>query len=89
MPANENQTTRVYRNDSEDTYIIPGLGELGPDQRISITSEFPPAINLVNYPGLVDVLAEEAAGNARDYEAQPEAPYTPQAEEPAQEAQNG
>lgn len=72
-----NQITRVYRNDSETSYIIPGLGEIGPDQRVSVTSEFPPPINLLNYPGLVDVHEEESAGNGRDYEDQPEAPFTP------------
>ncbi len=73
--------TRQYRNDSEQTYIIPGIGEIGPDQRVSIHSEFPPAINLANYPGVVDVIEEEAAGNGRDYELNPEAPYTPQVTE--------
>jgi len=69
------QITRIYRNDSENEYNIPGIGWLGPDQRISVSSEFPPAVNLTNYSGVVDVLAEEEAGKARDYEVNPEADY--------------
>lgn len=70
---------RMYRNDSDQMYDIPGLGEIYSDQRISIHTEFPPAINLQNYPGLVDVLEEEKAGNGRDYEQNPEAPIDPTA----------
>lgn len=72
---------RQYRNDSDNTYIIPGLGEVGPDQRISHVGAFPPGVNLDNYPGLVDVLDEEADSNGRDYEKNPETPYTPQVTE--------
>ena len=64
--------TRMYRNDNNRAYFIPGLGEIGAGERVSFSGEYPPAINFENYPGLVDVLAEEAAGNPRDYEATPE-----------------
>lgn len=64
--------TRVYRNDSDQVYDIPGLGEILPGQRVTFHGEFPPPINLINYPGLVDVLEEEANDNGRDYEANPE-----------------
>lgn len=66
--------TKLYRNDSDQVYTIPGLGIVGPGQRISHTGDFPPAINLINYPGLIDVVAEEEAGTTKDYEAEPE-PY--------------
>lgn len=64
--------TKIYRNDNDKAYDIPGLGEIGAGERLSFQGEFPPAINLINFPGLVDVLAEEEAGKARDYEAEPE-----------------
>lgn len=82
-------TVRQYRNDSNDTYIIPGLGEIGPDQRVSHTGAFPPAINLANYPGLVDVIDEEAAGDGRDYEKNPEKSHVPQVTESLQTAKTG
>ena len=66
------QITRIYRNDSKESYFIPGLGEIHSGQRVSVMSEAPPAINLLNYPGLVDVIAEEEAGQARNYKSKPE-----------------
>lgn len=79
--------TRQYRNDSETEYNIPGLGWVGPGQRVSFSGEFPPPINLDNYPGLVDVIAEETPADentdsvTHDYEANPEPAYTPPAED--------
>lgn len=67
-----NLQTRVYRNDSDKDYNIPGLGEVKVGQRVSFQGEFPPAINLQNYPGLVDVLDEEENGKSRDYDKHPE-----------------
>lgn len=68
----DNIQTRVYRNDSDQTYTIPGLGDVLPGQRVTFQGEFPPAINLQNFPDLVDVLAEEAQGTKRDYDKDPE-----------------
>lgn len=65
-------TTKIYRNDNDKAYDIPGLGEIGAGERVTFQGEFPPAINLVNFPGLVDVLAEEELGKNRDYEDEPE-----------------
>lgn len=73
--------TRQYRNDSKNEYNIPGLGWVGPGQRVTFHGEFPPPINLENYEGLVDVMAEEAAGIKHDYNANPEPDYTPPAED--------
>ena len=69
--------TRVYRNDSNQDYTIPGLGEVKAGQRVTFHGEFPPAINLQNFPGLVDVLEEEANGTFKDYEKEPEPAYDP------------
>jgi hypothetical protein len=56
-------TTRVYRNDSEEDIDIPGLGEIEAGQQVSFTGEFHTPVVISNYPGLVDVLAEEEAQN--------------------------
>jgi hypothetical protein len=64
--------TRIYRNDSDTDYVIPGLGEIKAGQRVSFQGEFPPAINLENFPGLVDVIAEEEEDKGRDYNKYPE-----------------
>ena len=74
--------SRVYRNDSETEYQIPGLGWVGPGQRVTFHGEFPPPINLENYPGLVDVEAEEASGIFHDYNENPEPEYTEPVEAP-------
>lgn len=79
--------TRIYRNDSDQSYVIPGLGELHAGQRLSVTSEFPPAVNLVNFPGVVDVLEEEAQGQGRDYDKNPEVVVNTL--QPAEEPENG
>jgi predicted deacetylase len=55
------QTTKVYENTTEETVNIIGVGDIEPHGRISITSDFHAPVNLANYPGVVDVLAEEAA----------------------------
>lgn len=68
---------RQYRNDSDKTYDVQGIGEILPGQRVTFHGEFPPAINLQNFPGLVDVLEEEANGTTRDYEENPEPAYEP------------
>jgi len=81
--------TRIYRNDSETTYDIPGLGEVPAGQRISFSGEFPPAINLENYPGLVDVQAEEDSGTQYDYEKSPEGAPTASTEVAPKETKNG
>lgn len=67
-----NMQTRVYRNDGTTDYNIPGLGIVLAGQRISFQGEFPPAINLQNYPDLVDVLDEEENGKGRNYDKEPE-----------------
>ena len=53
--------TKIYKNTSDDTYLLPGVGELQPGDQVSLTSNNLPVINLENYPGVVDVVAEEAS----------------------------
>lgn len=62
---------KLLHNTSKEIYEIPGVGFLGPDQRVSVAGDAHP-INLANYPGVVDVEEEEAAGNKRDYHKKPE-----------------
>ena len=54
-------STKVYRNDSSEPISILGVGEIPAGDQVSITSEYQPPVVIENYPGLVDVLAEEAA----------------------------
>lgn len=61
-----NTITRIYRNTSKETYNIPGVGIIEAGGQLSITSEYPAPVNLQNYPGLVDVLAEEEAAAANN-----------------------
>lgn len=61
----------LLHNTSNQVYEIPNVGFLGPDQRVSVSGAVHP-INLANYPGVVDVEEEEAAGNKRDYHKKPE-----------------
>lgn len=72
-----NIQTRIYRNDSNNSVIVPGLGEILPGQRVTFQGEFPPAINLQNFPGLVDVLDEEENGIVHNYEKDGEPAYEP------------
>jgi hypothetical protein len=53
-------TTKIYRNDSKETLDVLGIGEIPAGEQVSVTGEYQPQVILVNYPGLVDVLAEEA-----------------------------
>lgn len=52
--------TKVYRNTSKEEISIPGLADIAPGEQVSITGEYLPPVVLENYPGLVDVLEEEA-----------------------------
>lgn len=56
------QTTKIYENTTDKPVNVIGVGVIKPHDRISVTAEFHAPINLVNYPGVIDVLAEEAKG---------------------------
>ena len=56
------QTTRVYENATDKPINVIGVGVIQPHDRISVTTEFHAPVNLANYPGVIDVLAEEAKG---------------------------
>lgn len=53
-------TTKIYENRSKKTVFIQDVGEIEPGARVSVTADGHPPINLENFPGVVDVLAEEA-----------------------------
>ena len=56
------QTTKIYENTTAQPVNVLGVGVIQPHDRISITAEYHAPVNLANYPGVIDVLAEEAAG---------------------------
>lgn len=58
-------TTKIYRNDSKKAMNVLGVGEIPAGEQVSLTSEYPPAVVLANYPGLVDVVAEEEVAKSK------------------------
>lgn len=60
-------TTKIYRNDSDKTVNVIGVGEIEPGNQVSITSEYHQPVVLSNYPGVVEVSDEVQT-------AEPEAP---------------
>jgi hypothetical protein len=56
------QTTKIYENTTDKPVNVIGVGVIEAHDRISVTTEYHAPVNLVNYPGVVDVLAEEAKG---------------------------
>lgn len=54
-------TVKIYRNDSDADMDVVGIGEVPAHGQVSIATEYHYPVNLVNYPGLVDVIAEEEA----------------------------
>lgn len=52
-------TTKIFKNTSKKTLNVLGVGEIAPGDQVSITAEYHQPVVLENYPGLVDVLAEE------------------------------
>jgi hypothetical protein len=76
------QTTKMYENTTDKPMNVIGVGVIEAHDRISVTTEFHAPVNLANYPGLVDVLAEEEANGPAKAPASP-APAQPAA--PAQQ----
>lgn len=52
-------TTKLYKNTGKQTLNVIGVGEIEPGQQLSVNSEYQPPVNVANYPGLVDVSAQE------------------------------
>ena len=77
--------TKIYRNDSTVDLNVVGIGEIPAGEQVSVSGEFLPAIILSNYPGLVDVLAEEEAAA----EVGTPVPDVPQMSSTDTEVQNG
>lgn len=50
--------TVLYENQGKHQLNVPGIGEIKPGERASITSEYLPPVILENYPGLVDITDE-------------------------------
>lgn len=73
-------TTKIYENRTDKSVNVVGVGVIQAHDRISVTTEFHAPVNLVNYPGVVDVLAEEAAGKPA---VAPEAPKAAPVQAPA------
>jgi hypothetical protein len=48
-------TTKAYYNNSSADLNVIGIGDIPAGETVSITSQYPPAVVLENYPGLVDV----------------------------------
>jgi hypothetical protein len=58
-------TTKIYENTTNESVDMIGVGVIPAHDRISVTSEFPAPVNLENYPGVIDVIAEEEAEAAK------------------------
>ena len=54
-------TTKVYKNTAKAPIDVLGLGVIKPGEQVSVTGEYHQPVIVENYPGLVDVLAEEQA----------------------------
>ena len=54
-------STKVYKNTSKVPIDVLGLGVIEAGEQVSVTGEHHQPIIVENYPGLVDVLAEEQA----------------------------
>jgi hypothetical protein len=47
--------TKTYLNTTSQDIDVIGIGIIAAGELTSITSSVPPAVNLLNYPGLVDI----------------------------------
>jgi hypothetical protein len=81
------QTTKIYENTTDKAVNVVGVGIIEAHDRISISTEYHAPVNLVNFPGIIDVLAEEANGTlptasvAETVEVKTAAPALPQVQE--------
>lgn len=51
-------TTKIYRNNSEKTLNVLGVGEIPAGEQVSVTTAHHPHVILENYPGLAEVSNE-------------------------------
>jgi hypothetical protein len=56
------QTTKIYENTTDKAVNVVGVGIIKPHDRISVSTEYHAPVNLINFPGVIDVLEEEAKG---------------------------
>lgn len=60
-------STKIYKNTSDQEVNVIGVGILEPagqpGDQISVTTEYHQPVVLANYPGVVEVVAAEAAGD--------------------------
>lgn len=53
-------TVKIYENTTDEPVNVVGVGVIPAHDRVSVTADFHAPVNLANYPGVIDVLAEEA-----------------------------
>lgn len=83
------QITKVYKNTTKETINVLGVGEIKGGDQVSITTEYQPPVNLANYPGLVDVSAEEERQAEVDAAAEADKASKPVAKKDEESKDNG
>lgn len=53
-------TTKIYQNNSDQAVNVVGVGEIPAGEHISVTSDYHQPVVLSNYPGVVELVEEEA-----------------------------
>lgn len=52
---------KVYKNTTKQKMNVVGVGEIPAGEQVSLSGNYLPPVILENYPGLVDLEAEEQA----------------------------
>ncbi len=52
-------TVKIYKNTTAKPVNVIGVGVIEAKSQISVISQYPYPVNLVNYPGIVDLTDEE------------------------------
>lgn len=58
------QITKLYENVTGQDIDVLGVGVVPANDRLSVTSEYPTPVNLVNYPGVIEVSGLTAEDHA-------------------------
>jgi hypothetical protein len=64
------QIIKVYENRGNKDLNVVGVGEIKKGERLTIRTEHQPVVILENYPGLIDVIAEEEIAAAAEQSAE-------------------